>query len=162
MKILLRRIKKSDWSYFLKWWQDKDLIRLTSGIFEPSAEKLRKYFLAMISLKKDYHFVIETEKGKIIGHLALNHKNKNRVEPQIVIGEKKYWGKGIGAQTLRQAVGLAFNKLGYREIYLEVRPNNLRAVNLYKSCGFKKIGIKRYPENKYLPKALMMLLVKKY
>lgn len=162
MNILLRKIKKSDWPYFLKWWQDKDLIRLTSGIFEPSVGKLRKYFLTMISSKKDHHFVIETEKGKIIGHLALNHKNKNRAETQIVIGEKKNWNKGIGTQAIKQLVAIAFSKLGYKEIYLEVRSNNLRAINLYKARGFKKIGIKKYPKNKYLPEVLMMLLTKKY
>lgn len=162
MKIFLRKIKKSDWPYFLKWWQDKKLVRLTSGIFEHSAEKLKKYFLAIVTSKKDYHYIIETKRKKIIGHLALNHKNKNRAETQIVIGEKKYWDKGIGAQTIKQLIAIAFSKLGYKEIYLEVRSNNLRALNLYKDCGFKKIGIKRYPKNKYLPKVLMMLLTKKY
>jgi len=161
MKIFLRKIKNSDWPYFLKWWQDEDLIRLTSGIFEPSVEKLKKYFLDMASSRKDYHFVIETERREAIGHLALNYKNKKQTEIQIVIGEKKYWGKGLGTQALKQAIDIAFNRLNYKEIYLEVRPDNLRAINLYKNCGFKKIGIKRYSKNKYLPKVLMMLLVKK-
>jgi len=153
--IFLRKIKKSDWPHFLKWWQNKDLIKLTSGIFEPSAKKLKKYFLAMVSSKKDSNFVIETKGGKIIGHLVLIYRNKKRTETSIVIGEKKYWGKGLGTQTMEQAIDIAFNKLGYKEIYLEVRPDNLRAVNLYSNCGFKKIGVRKYPKNEFLPKVLL-------
>ncbi|MFH1564651.1 MAG: hypothetical protein ABIC82_02250 [bacterium] len=32
MNIKLRKIKKSDLRYFLKWWKDKHLIKLTSGL----------------------------------------------------------------------------------------------------------------------------------
>jgi hypothetical protein len=30
--IKLRKIKLTDFKYFLKWWQDKELIKLTSGV----------------------------------------------------------------------------------------------------------------------------------
>ena len=32
--IKLRKIKKTDLHLFLKWWKDKELIKLTSGRYE--------------------------------------------------------------------------------------------------------------------------------
>jgi len=56
-KILLRKIKPSDKKYFARWWRDKELIKLTSGILKLiSDEEVEKYFLAMIDNPTDYHF----------------------------------------------------------------------------------------------------------
>lgn len=41
-------------------------------------------------------------------------------------------------------------------IYVEVRPENLRAVNLYQKLGFKDLGLKKYPNNPNLPEVTIM------
>jgi len=160
-KIKLRKIKESDFKYFLKWWKDKGLIALTSGVFNyiPD-EKLQKGFKYMVESKKDHHYAILVSEKKIIGHLALSHINKNKAEIQIVVGEKEYWGKGLGTLAIKKGVDEAFNRLGYKEIYLEVRPNNQRAIKAYQNVGFKRLGIKEYPSNPNLPKVLMMSVLK--
>ncbi len=158
--IQLRKIKKSDWPYFLKWWKDKELIRLTSGIYEEDNNILKGYFLNMLASKKDNHYTIIFNK-KIIGNISITRKSKNTFETHIVIGEKKYRGKGIGALTINKSLKIAFDKLGYRKAYLEVRPDNERAIIAYKDCGFKADGLKKYPCNKYQPVVLKMSLTKK-
>ena len=54
MTIELRKIKKSDHPFFLKWWKDPDLIALTSGNFNEPDEKLPIYF--SWCPKNDLHF----------------------------------------------------------------------------------------------------------
>ena len=159
MSIKLRKIKKSDLEYFLRWWKDKNLIKLTSGFYEKSDEVLTNYFLDIFKSTKDHHYIIQYGL-KVIGHVALNHKSKDTFEIQIVIGEKKYWGKGLGSEAIKIAVKRAFEKLGYTKAYLEVRPDNSRAIKAYESCGFLKKGLKKYPKNKYQPAALKMVLNK--
>lgn len=92
-----------------------------------------------------------------MGHVSLS-KSKNRwYEMRIVIGEKEHWNKGYGPR----AIVLLLNKaqhLGRHKIYLEVRPDNVRAITAYEKCGFIKKGIQRYPESKYLPEILKMEL----
>ena len=114
----------------------------------------------MVESKKDHHYAILVSEKKIIGHLALSHINKNKAEIQIVVGEKEYWGKGLGTLAIKKGVDEAFNRLGYKEIYLEVRPNNQRAIKAYQNVGFKRLGIKEYPSNPNLPKVLMMSVLK--
>jgi len=159
--IKLRKINKSDLPYFIKWWKDKELVALTSGIYEKSDEVLKGYFFDMLSSKKDHYYMIQEESGKIIGNISLTHKDKNVFEIHIVIGEKEYWGRGLGTASIKEALNVAFNKLGYNKAYLEVRPDNKRAINAYADCGFIKAGLKKYPDNKFQPVVLKMTLAKK-
>ncbi|PIT88517.1 MAG: hypothetical protein COU29_01910 [Candidatus Magasanikbacteria bacterium CG10_big_fil_rev_8_21_14_0_10_36_32] len=159
MSIKLRIIKKSDLPLFLGWWKDHDLIALTSGNFDEPDERLPGYFSKMIEGKKDHHYIIQYE-GKAIGHLALMHKNLDTFEITIVIGEKEYWNKGFGTKAIKKALLLGFGKLGYSKSCLEVRPENIRAIKAYASCGFVEKGLKKYPENRCQPVTLKMVLNK--
>lgn len=156
LRLSLRRLKFFDIRYFLKWWRYKNLLRLTSGrLNRISNEKVKEYFGKMISSKNDYHYLILLGK-KAIGHVSLMKRKNNWYETQIVIGEKNYWNKGYGTKAIRLLIKKA-KRLEIAKIYLEVRPNNVRAIKVYKKCGFQKIGIKNYPDNKYLPKTLKMI-----
>jgi RimJ/RimL family protein N-acetyltransferase len=155
----LRKIKNSDLSFFLKWWKDQELINLTSGFSEKSDEILTKYFFNIFKSKNDYHFIIMLDR-KPIGHIAIIRKSVEIFEIQIVIGEKQYQGKGFGAEAIRKATNIAFKKLGFSKAYLEVRPENIRAIRAYEACGFTKNGFKKYPNNKYQPITLKMVLKK--
>ena len=156
-KITLRKIKIDDKKYFARWWRDKELLKLTSGILQRVSDKeVNKYFQNILKSKKDHHFLI-TLNEMVIGHISLAKRRNGWHETQIVIGEKKYWGKGYGSK----AIGILIKKvkrLVISKIYLEVRPSNIRAIRAYKSCGFQKIKTILYPRNKYLPKTLRMEL----
>jgi diamine N-acetyltransferase len=157
--IKLRKVSKKDEKLFLKWWSDDEIIRLTSGIRGTSRKVLKKYFDTLLTSKKDRHFLILLRR-KVIGHIALTHKSRNIFEIHIIIGEKQYWGKGYGVLAIMKAIDYAFNKMNYQRAYLEVRPDNKRAIVAYKKCGFVKIGYKIYSNNKYQPKVLKMALRK--
>ncbi|MEK7635725.1 MAG: GNAT family N-acetyltransferase [Patescibacteria group bacterium] len=158
--IKLRKIKKSDLPYFLKWWKDKDLIKVTSGRYKKDNGILRGYFMNMLKSNKDHHFIIIFNR-KLIGNVSLTDRGKGIFEIHIVIGEKQYQGKGIGTIAIKKVLNIAFNKLKYSKAYLEVRPDNERAIRAYKNCGLKEKGIKKYPKNKFMPVVLKMTLNKK-
>jgi RimJ/RimL family protein N-acetyltransferase len=157
--IKLRKIRKEDLKHFLKWWKDRDLINLTSRIYEESDDVLKKYFINFLKNSNDNHFIILLG-DKVVGNISLMHNRDKTAEMHIVIGVKKYQGKGYGTLAINQAVKKAFEKLGYQKIIIEVRPDNLRAIKAYKKCGFTENGLKRYPKNKYQPLVLKMLLRK--
>lgn len=156
--IKLRKIKKADLPYFLKWWKDKKLIERTSGIYEKSDKILTGYFLKMLVSSKDYYYTIILNNKKIIGNVSLTRKSEIIFEIHIVIGEKKYRGKGYGILAIKRALQIAFSKLGYEKAYLEVRPENTRAIRAYEKCGFVKTGLKKYPKNKNQPITVKMIL----
>ncbi len=155
MKITLRKLKKNDWRYFAEWWRDKELIALTSGDFTPlSDEENQTQVREMTTDKSSVHFMIEAE-GKTVGHINLNKIDNKTAELQIVIGEKDYWGQGIGKQAGTQVIQEAKN-LSFNKICIEVRPENSRALDLYQKLGFTKIGLKKYPDKPNLPEVIIM------
>lgn len=59
---------------------------------------------------------------------------------------EKYQGQGYGARLLRNAMSAA-RMAGTHRMFLEVRPSNARAVELYRHFGFQQLGVRReyYP-----------------
>jgi len=153
--LTLRKIKKSDLPYFLKWWQDRDVIALTSGCFDEPEANLRRYFANMLAAKNDRNYIILAGE-KAIGHLALIHKSPTLFELTIAIGEKPYWGQGWGTRAVKGALTVAFGRLGYTKAFLEVRPDNARAIKAYENCGFVSKGLKKHPDNPNQPVTVRM------
>jgi RimJ/RimL family protein N-acetyltransferase len=154
--IKLRKVKTTDWKLFLKWWQDEELISLTSGVREDSTLVLRGYFLKLLNSIFDQHYIILLE-DKPIGHISLARKSKTTAEIHLIIGEKKYWGKGFGSVAIQKISKLAFEKFLYKKICLEVRPDNKRAISAYEKCGFVRGKLYHYP-NTNQPVTLKMCL----
>lgn len=155
MKISLRKLQKDDLNYFTKWWKDIDLIDLTSCNFDPlSDEEVKEYFDDMLNSKSDNHWMIEAE-GEIIGHINLSRRDNDWYETQIVIGEKDYLNQGFGPQAIRLMLEEAKNE-NIDQIYLEVRPENTRAIRAYEKAGFEKIRTIKYPDNPNLPETIRM------
>lgn len=157
ININLKKVKLADKKFFVKWWRDKDLIKLTSGELKHiSDQEVGKYFSAMLKSKNDYHFMIKLGE-KAIGHISLVKQKNNCHETQIVIGEKNYWNRGFGTKAIKILINRARRKK-ISKIYLEVRPENHRAIRVYEKCGFEKVKIIKYSKNKYLPITLRMEL----
>jgi ribosomal-protein-alanine N-acetyltransferase len=59
---------------------------------------------------------------------------------------RRYQGQGYGARLLRHVM-LNAKQHGANKLFLEVRPSNERAVELYRHFGFQQIGLRRgyYP-----------------
>ncbi|MBU2082386.1 GNAT family N-acetyltransferase, partial [Patescibacteria group bacterium] len=139
MDIKLQKIKISDKKYFAKWWQDKDLLKLTSGVVKRITDReVDKYFQKMLDSKNDFHYMILIGQ-KVIGHVALRKRKNGWYETRIIIGEKSYQGKGYGTEAIKLLVNKA-KRANIKKIYLEVRPSNKRAIKAYEKCGFKSVG----------------------
>lgn len=158
--VTLRKVKKSDRKYFAIWWNDKALRKVTSGRPEKIGDKeIDRYFLSLLQNKKDRHYIISVD-NRVIGHQALRQNKNGWSAIDIIIGKKSDQGKGYGSKAIKQLIKKA-NKLEIKKIYLTVRPNNFKAINTYKKCGFYKVGIKRYPQNPYMSKLIRMNLKEK-
>ena len=155
--ISLRKIYNTDKKYFAKWWRDIELLKLTSGVLDNiSDEDINKYFQNILTNKKDFHYIITLDKIAI-GHVSLNKRKNNWYETQIIIGEKNQQGKGYGTKAIKLLLKKA-KLLGILKIYLEVRPDNARAIQTYKKCGFVETRHIKNSSNKKLLNLLRMEL----
>ncbi|MGV8151981.1 MAG: GNAT family N-acetyltransferase [Candidatus Nanoarchaeia archaeon] len=98
-------------------------------------------------------FVLE-KKSKIIGYITLRNKNKTG-EIGLLAVKKKFQGKGYGKLLVKHALNYS-KKIKIKNIFLDVRKNNIKAIRLYKKFDFKKI--KEYSKviNKKIIKKIKM------
>ena len=73
-----------------------------------------------------------------IGVCGLKNITKSECEYWGYIGEKKYWGKGLGKQMLASMIKEASNR-DIKTVILKVLKTNQRAINLYANFGFSII-----------------------
>jgi RimJ/RimL family protein N-acetyltransferase len=75
-----------------------------------------------------------------IGNVQLLNIKDGTAEMHLFVGNKLYWGKGVGFQASIQVVEYGFLKKGLNRIYLKVHPANIPALSLYEKAGFEIAG----------------------
>jgi [ribosomal protein S18]-alanine N-acetyltransferase len=87
------------------------------------------------------HYLVAELDGTIVGYAGLLAAGtQSDVVTIAVTGSLQ--GHGLGAALLAELLAEA-GRRGCREVFLEVRVDNLRAQQLYLSRGFEQIGIRR-------------------
>ncbi len=144
-KVVLRPLEKQDLARSLQWLTDPLVNKYLSQNFKDlTVKQEEEWFNYIQDSQKDIVFaILDRKAGSHIGNCALHKINKNggSCELGIVIGEKKYWGKGFGTDSIRILVDFALKKLRLSRIWLNVYIYNHRAIKAYGKCNFKQIKI---------------------
>ena len=119
------------------WLQDPELKRLTMTP-DFNREQQRRWF-SHLPQAKDYLIWGLLCDDTPIGALGLKHITKETAEYWGYIGERDYWGSGLGSQMMRFALGEA-KRLELRGLYLVVHRENPRAIALYQKHGFQPVA----------------------
>lgn len=133
-------------SLYHKWRNNSHIMQFDQPgcLYPVSYQEIKSWFDKIKSSTCSYSFLIKVkDEEKIIGICALigiDNKNRN-CELSIVIGEKDYWGKGYGKETMRILMKLAFDEFNMHRIYLQVMSFNENAIKLYENLGFLKEGV---------------------
>lgn len=130
---------------YLSWLHDVEVMSgiATSGY---TLDNLKDYVEERINKSSVAFFAIcSNGTNEHIGNVKIDfHDAKANVsELGLLIGNKNYWGKGIGFEACQLAIDYGFNKMQLRKIYLAVYENNLNAKKLYEKLGFKLEGTLR-------------------
>lgn len=148
--VLLRPIRRSDISYFLRWFNDPEVIQYLT-LYLPMTEMSEEKFIEELGTtraKLDVLFVIEVIEDtstKPIGNCGLHNINSKDREANfgIVIGEKEYWGRSYGTEAARLVINYGFQQLNLHRIYSSAVAFNERSIRFHKKVGFKEEGCMR-------------------
>lgn len=143
--VRLRLLHEADLPNTLKW-RNQDHIRrwfFNSNIL--SAEQHGAWFRQYQERDDDFVFIIEeVDQGyRPVGQVALYHvdwENRRAEYGRLMIGEADAAGKGLARAATQAILKIGFEVLGLKEIYLEVFPENSRAIKLYEAVGFQEVG----------------------
>lgn len=162
-KICLRPFDDIDMPYLLKWYNDYELNRLAGwSNGKISASKL-KYNMSRSFGSDPMNLMIDNLEGKPIGTIQLYEidEQDKSCKLGIRIGDKAYWSKGYGTDSVKTLVEYAFMKMGLYRVALRVYEFNERAARCYDKCGFKYEGRTRksaYIDGAYYDEILMGIL----
>ncbi len=144
-QIDLRTMEKSDLANKVRWYNDPEVNKtlLLEEKFE--LDRSLKWFETAKDDKSRRDFVIETPEAKAIGITGFLHINKvhETAECYCVIGDKTYWGRGIGTEVHTLLIDWGFKELGLYKIWADIRAQNAAIIKVVERLGFKVEGTLR-------------------
>jgi len=140
-KVYIREKKLEDAADDYAWSRDIELSHLDAA--RPINISLNKY-ISEFSAELRYpsltrrRFGVETLDGVHIGNCSYYNIDvkRNEAEIGIMIGNRDYWDKGYGSDTIRTLVEHIFKDNRFQRLYLKTLDGNLRAQRCFNKCGF--------------------------
>lgn len=165
-KLYLRGLEKPDigGSYF-QWLNDQEVTRyMDSGIFPNTIDKMEEFYRNTVLSNNNVIFaIIDIESDNHIGNIKLGPINWiSRISPLgIMIGNKDFWGKDYGTESIELVLDYAFKKLNMHKITLGIVADHLSGVRAYEKVGFNMEGRAKsqfYLDGEYLDTLYMGIL----
>jgi RimJ/RimL family protein N-acetyltransferase len=144
-RIKIRHKRISDARDDYAWQTDPELARLdaTDPLTMTYQQFLSEFTFDLCYPSSNRHeFGVETTEGLHIGNCVYYNVNQaeSKTEMGIMIGNREYWNKGYGTETVNALVDYVFNHTNLERVYLTTLDWNLRAQKCFKKCGFQECG----------------------
>ena len=87
-------------------------------------------------------FAVDTLTGKHIGNCSYYNLDRTRGETEmgIMIGDRDFWNKGYGVDTITTLLDHIFQNLKVNRVHLKTLDWNARAQKCFMKCCFKECG----------------------
>ncbi len=129
---------------YLDWMNDYEVNQFLESGGNYTLDLL-KDFLTDVSNQDMYFWAIKNKlNNQHVGNIKIDPINFKHGwgEYGILIGDKGFWGKGVGFEVSKAVIGFCFEgNLKLRKINLGVRAENIAAIALYKKLGFEIEGV---------------------
>ena len=145
-KITLRPMTEEDWDILLKWNSDPELLYFSEGddVSSYSLDEIQGIYRGVS--QEAFCFIIET-KGEPIGDCWLQHMNLDRIlnrhpgkdcrRIDLMIGEKQFWGQGLGTAAIRLLTHFGFEQRANMIFTCGVADYNPRSLKAFQKVGFE-------------------------
>jgi RimJ/RimL family protein N-acetyltransferase len=141
----LRPLAESDLPLRVQWYNDS-AVRKTLTVSEKfELEKTRQWFKNIQENDCRADFFVETPDGKPMGVTGLLHIDRIHATAECfcVIGQKEFWGGGLGTEIHSVLIQWAFERLGVQKIWATIRTNNPAIYKIVQKLGFQIEGTLR-------------------
>jgi RimJ/RimL family protein N-acetyltransferase len=140
-KVRIREKRLEDAADDYAWSRDVELSHLDAA--RPINVSLNKY-ISEFTAELRYppltrrRFGVDTLEGIHIGNCSYYNIDvkRNETEIGIMIGNRDYWNKGYGTDTINTLVEHIFKDYHFQRLYLKTLEFNLRAQRCFNKCGF--------------------------
>ena len=145
-RIYLRELVLDDATAEYCSWLNDPAVNKYLETRQAAIEDLKAFIQKQIDNPNSFFVgIFDKSNDKHIGNIKLEpiDWDKKKAALGILIGNKEYWGKGIGTEATKLMIDYAFNRLGLNEIGLGVISENMPARKMYERVGFEVVEVKK-------------------
>lgn len=145
-RVHLRPLTEADWPFLCAWNSDHEVLYFSEGddIARWDPEQVKQIYRTVS--QNAFCFIIECD-GHPVGECWLQRMNLQRVldmfpgqdvrRIDLMIGEKSYWGRGIGSTTIAMLASFGLRREHADVIYIpDVADYNVRSLGAFQKAGF--------------------------
>ena len=148
--VRLRPMAESDWDILTKWNNDPRVLYYAEGgdITSRTVEEVQELYRGVSATA--FCFIIEID-GQPIGECWLQKMNLDRILREragldcrridLMIGEKHYWGQGIGTVVIRLLTEFGFSRESADMIFgCDIADYNVRSLRAFQRVGYQIVS----------------------
>jgi [ribosomal protein S5]-alanine N-acetyltransferase len=129
---------------YIGWWNDAEV---QAGLGHAArgwgAQEARRH-IAKFDNRLRFHLGIFPHGAALpIGFIALFLESGARAKTNTVIGDKRWWGRGVVLEVRARALEFLFTRIGVHKVYGEIDGRNFASIFNYKAQGFTREGVLR-------------------
>lgn len=148
--VMLRPMTETDWDLLLAWNRDPEVLYFSEGddVSAYDLETVQSIYRAVS--QNAICFIIEF-RGQPIGEGWLQRMNMERILAKypmddcrridLMIGEKQFWGQGLGTDTIRTLTRFGFDDEMADRIFGLVSDYNQRSIRAFQKVGYELDGM---------------------
>lgn len=142
-RIILRPLRRDDIYKKLKWKPYPDPLYAHYNLGEMAETQKKEWYLKRKKDPRMLYLAIDGLNGELLGFLNiydLDLENK-KAKLGIYLGYE-FTDKGYGTEAIKTLLPYYFEKMRFKELYLDVAALNKRAIKCYLNCGFEFVRTK--------------------
>jgi RimJ/RimL family protein N-acetyltransferase len=143
--VTLRPPVPEDVPHIVRWIADVEVTRMLGYMQQAFSEAQETDWLKKIAEERNSVFWVIEVDGKPIGTTSIRDidwKNQHG-ESGTLIGERDYWGKGIGIEQAELRTRFAFHELNLIKLKSAAFAENTASIRMARRIGYREVGTER-------------------
>ena len=165
-RIHLRAVVPADVTdRYCRWMNDPEVVQFLESRFQPSSRETILAYVKKMGDAADYLFlaICLNEGGVHIGNIKIGPIDwiHRFADVSLLIGERDWWGRGLGAEAIGLVVGYAFETLNLHKLTACAYRDNVGSLSAFAKAGFTEEGVRReqrYSAGRYIDDILLGLV----
>jgi [ribosomal protein S18]-alanine N-acetyltransferase len=121
----------------MRWWDLEAVLPLEQALFAEDAWSTRTFWSELAGVPETRHYLVADDSGDIVGYAGLAAA-ADQGDVQTVAVRADRQGTGLGKRLLDGLLDEA-RRRKLRDVFLEVRADNITAQTLYERAGFAAV-----------------------
>lgn len=168
-RVYLRALEPEDYKTSISWRNDDEINSMLGGMKRFVSEAYEaKWVDDAIFHSRDVRLAVCLKENDLyIGNVYMtdiDERNQSCVS-HVLIGDKRYWGRGIATEAYRLALEYMFNERNIHRVMAIVLENNIASLKMHQKVGYQIEGLMRdsvYKDGKWQNQYILGLLRDEY